>query len=177
MTHATLFWEDFKPGTTWTASRPEAMSEEEIIAFALEYDPLDMHIDPEQARNSPLGVHCASGIQTFAIVQRLMCEVLYLRTRVVAGGQFDKFRLLSPVLPGDVISIVAKVRTSTSHPRRNDRGWVVLRVEVFTEHARKVLTYEVSVLIMRRGSDLIEPDTSPARWTARPDLQASLSQK
>lgn len=153
MTHTTLFWEDFKPGTTWTASRPEAISEEEIIAFALEYDPLDIHVDPEQARKSPLGVHCASGIQTFAIVQRLMCEVLYLRTGIVAGGQFDKFRMLSPVLPGDVISIAAKVLTSTSHPRRNDRGWVVLAVDVFTDNLRKVLSYQVSVLIMRRGAE------------------------
>ncbi|UZE25664.1 hypothetical protein LOY67_09765 [Pseudomonas sp. B21-056] len=154
MTVATLFWEDFQPGNTWTASRPEAMTEEEIVAFALAYDPLDIHVDPERARKSPLGVHCASGLQTFAIVQRLMCEVLYLRTRIVAGGQFDKFRMLSPVLPGDVISICAKVLTSTCHPRREDRGWVVLAVDVFTAGLKKVLTYEVSVLIMRDGSAL-----------------------
>ncbi|SDO97405.1 Acyl dehydratase [Pseudomonas arsenicoxydans] len=154
MTEKVLFWEDFKLGDTWTASRPKGITEEEIIAFALAYDPLDIHIDPKRARESPLGVHCASGVQTFAVAQRLMCEALYLNTCIVAGGQIDKFRMLSPVVPGDALSICAKVLSSTAHYRQDDRGWVVFTVEVFTADLNRVLGYEVSVLIMRRGDEL-----------------------
>jgi len=80
-----LFWEDFTLGRIWTAKQSVPIAMEQIIAFAAEYDPLDIHIDPDLARSSPLGVQCASGVQTFGISQRLMCDALLLQTNVVAG--------------------------------------------------------------------------------------------
>jgi acyl dehydratase len=147
-----LFWEDFTPGRTWKATKPLPITSEQIIAFAAEYDPLDIHIDPDLARSSPLGVHCASGVQTFGIAQRLMCDALLLQTNVVAGGKIDGFRMVAPVVPGDILKLSVQVVQSLIHAGNHERGWVVFKVEVATTGGKTVLAYEVTVLILRRGA-------------------------
>lgn len=151
MEEKTLFWEDFTPGREWEAIQASPIEKEQIIAFATEFDPLEMHTDPERARFSPLGMHCASGVHTFGIAQRLMCEALLLQTKVVAGAKIDGFRLVAPVLPGDRLKLRAQVVRSLIHPGNHDRGWVVLKVDVATASRKTVLVYEVTVLILRRA--------------------------
>ncbi|SDA84088.1 Acyl dehydratase [Pseudomonas sp. NFACC15-1] len=148
-----LFWEDFTLGRTWTATQSAAITEEQIIAFAIEYDPLDMHIDPDLAHSSPLGVHCASAVQTFGFAQRLMCDALFLQTSLVAGGKIDAFRLIAPVVPGDKLNLSAQVLRLLIHTKNPNRGWVVFDVEVATTTGKAVLAYEITVLILRRGAE------------------------
>ncbi|MBV7523522.1 bifunctional aldehyde dehydrogenase/enoyl-CoA hydratase [compost metagenome] len=151
MAEKELYWEDLTPGRTWTAKQSVPITTEQIIAFAAEYDPLDIHIDPDLARSSPLGVHCASGVQTFGISQRLMCDALLLQTNVVAGGKIDGFRMVAPVIPGDILKLSAQVVRSLIHAENHDRGWVVFKIDVATTRGKTVLVYEVAVLILRRG--------------------------
>ncbi|MFW0756319.1 MaoC/PaaZ C-terminal domain-containing protein [Pseudomonas sp. H11T01] len=150
MTNKELYWEDLTLGRTWTATKSVPITSEQIIAFAAEYDPLDIHIDPDLARSSPLGVHCASGVQTFGISQQLMCEALLLQTNVVAGGKIDGFRMVAPVVPGDILKLSAQVVRSLIHAENHERGWVVFKVDVATTGGKTVLVYEVTVLILRR---------------------------
>jgi acyl dehydratase len=149
-----LYWEDLPAGSIWTAKQSAPITTQEIIAFAAEYDPLDIHIDPDLARSSPLGVHCASGVQTFAISQRLMCDALLLQTNIVAGGKIDGFRMVAPVVPGDTLKLSARVVRSFIHASNHERGWVVFKVDVTTNEGKTVLVYEVTVLIMRGGDQV-----------------------
>ncbi|MGN8275901.1 MaoC/PaaZ C-terminal domain-containing protein [Pseudomonas sp. SMN5] len=145
-----LYWEDFSPGKEWTAERPQPVSRQEIIEFALMFDPLDIHIDPEQAARAPLGVHCASGVHTFAMAQRMLCDAFFLKTNLVAGGKFEALKLLRTVLSGDRLHLSSQVLNAYAHTRKPDRGWVVFKVEVFNQDKNVVLTYDTDVLIMRR---------------------------
>ena len=151
MAEKVLYWEDFTQGKTWTAKQSVPVTTEQIIAFAAVYDPLDIHIDPYLARSSPLGVHCASGVQTFGISQRLMCDAFLLQTNVVAGGRIDGFRMVAPVEHGDTLRLSAHVVRSFIHAGNSERGWVVFKVEITTTGGKTVLVYEVAVLILRRG--------------------------
>ena len=151
MAEKTLYWEDLTLGRTWTARQSAPITTQQIIAFAAEYDPLDMHMDPDLARASPLGVHCASGIQTFAISQRLMCDALLLQTHVVAGGKIDGVRMVAPVVAGDRLELTTHVVRSEPHTRDPGRGWVTFKVEVATAEGKTVLLYEVTVLVLRGG--------------------------
>ncbi|WP_434676366.1 MaoC/PaaZ C-terminal domain-containing protein [Pseudomonas sp. D3-10] len=151
MTEKELYWEDFTPGSLWTAKQSAPITTQAIIAFAAEYDPLDIHIDPDLARSSPLGVHCASAVQTFGISQRLMCDALLLQTNVVAGGKIDGFRMVAPVVPGDTLKLSVQVVRSFIHASNHQRGWVVFKVDVTTNEGKTVLVYEVAVLILRRS--------------------------
>lgn len=146
----TLYWEDFTLGKSWSAQRVRPVERDEIVEFALEYDPLDIHIYPERAPSTPLGVHCASGVQTWGMAQRMLCDAFLLQTHVVAGGRMDNFRLLSPVMHGDMLRLKAEVINAAPHFSKEDRGWTAFKVEVSTGDTRVVLVYETTILIMRR---------------------------
>ncbi|SEI89988.1 Acyl dehydratase [Azotobacter beijerinckii] len=149
MTEKMLFWEDFTPSKSWIYG-PRTVKQEEIIAFAREYDPLDFHMDPELARKSPLGVLCASSIHTFGMVQRMMCEAFLLQTFLIAGRSVDNFRMRVPVLPGDTLRMYVEVLRATPHSRKNDCGWVIFQVQASNQDEKVVLEYEMTILIVRR---------------------------
>jgi acyl dehydratase len=48
MADALLYWEDFQPGNTLEIGS-HTFTEEEIIAFARQFDPQSFHIDPASA--------------------------------------------------------------------------------------------------------------------------------
>ncbi len=143
-----LLWDDFAPGQSWTFG-DYAVTEAEIIDFANRYDPLPMHLDRDRARDTPLGIFCASGIHTFAIGQRLLVDNLYIRCRLIAGGQMKHFRMHRPVEPGDRLSMKIDVLATTPHSRRPDAGWIDFWIETRGTGGDTVLEYEVRVLFGR----------------------------
>lgn len=143
-----LSWEDFKVGRTWTHGHC-TVTEADIVSFARQYDPLEIHVDPVLARESPLGVFCASAIHTLAIAQRLLCEAVLLQTRVVAGGGIDEVRMRAPVVPGDRLQVRIRVGEAWSHPRKEGCAWIVLLVAVLRQDKRVVLDYRLTVLVQR----------------------------
>ena len=54
-----LFFEDFEPGSVHELGR-RTVTEEEIVAFARQFDPQLFHLDPEAARESVFGGLIAS---------------------------------------------------------------------------------------------------------------------
>ena len=58
------------------------ISEEEIVGFAKQYDPVPIHTDIEAAATGPFGGLIASGFNTLAIYQRLIVEAVWTQ---VAG--------------------------------------------------------------------------------------------
>ena len=66
-----LYFEDFQIGDARTAGDYE-MREEEIIAFAQQWDPQPWHVDPEAAARSPMQGIMASSCHTYAVAARLL---------------------------------------------------------------------------------------------------------
>lgn len=54
------YFEDLRPGHTETIAAEYELTEAGIIAFAREWDPQPFHIDPEHARQTPMGGLTAS---------------------------------------------------------------------------------------------------------------------
>jgi acyl dehydratase len=84
---------------------PRRVETDEIIAFALKYDPQPMHTDPEAAKTSPIGRLCASGYHTAAIMMRMMCDGLVLRSASLGSPGIDSCKWLKPVFPGDELYV------------------------------------------------------------------------
>lgn len=147
---ATLYWEDFTPGRAWSFG-DYAVTAPEIMEFARRYDPMPMHVDPDLALKTPLGVFCASGIHTFAMTQKMAFDHLYSRARVVAGAEVRHFVMRRPVVPGDVLSVRAEVVGLEAHRLRADVGWVDFRLATSRADARTVLEYDTRILFERRS--------------------------
>lgn len=146
-----LHWEDLGIDRHWEAG-PALVTEEAIIAFAEEFDPLPMHLSPEMASESALGIFCASGAHVFAIGQRLLCEAVFLRSAVVAGGAVDDFKMRAPVVPGDQLVLSAHVVDRRPHQTRQNEGWAVLSVSLRRADRRVVLSYRITVLFRRHAA-------------------------
>jgi acyl dehydratase len=116
-----------------------SVSEQEIIDFAVQYDPQDMHVDPVVAKDGPFGEVIASGWQTIALTMQLFVKNFLPKNGLPAPG-IDELRWLLPVRPGDRLSVrftVSEARVSRS---RSDRGLVQGLVEVSNQRGELAFT-------------------------------------
>lgn len=117
------------------------VSADEIVAFARQYDPQDMHVDPEAAAAGPMGGLIASGWHTVGLMMRLFAEN-YLPKNGLASPGVDEIRWPRPVRPGDTLRVRATVTDARRSRSKPDRGVVHAFVEVLNQHGDVVLTFK-----------------------------------
>ncbi len=109
--------------------------EAEIIRFARKYDPQPFHVDPEAARSSLLGGHCASGWHTAGMWMRkqrdasvvLFAELAaqgYGAVEYGPSGGFQNLKWPRPVFAGDTVSY--SNTTLSCRPSASRPGWHVI---------------------------------------------------
>ena len=67
------YFEDFSVGDVYDLGTTSA-TQEEIIAFARQFDPQPFHVDPERAKESAFGSLVASGWHTVSLFMRLLVD-------------------------------------------------------------------------------------------------------
>ena len=144
---APLYLEDLLVGQRFV-SGTHRIDEEQIRAFAKEFDPQPFHLDPEAAKDSFFGGLVASGWHTAAITMRLLVEggVPLAGGIVGAGGEIT---WPAPVRPGDVLRVeseVVELRPSRSRP---DRGIATIRSETRNQRGDTVQVLVVKLVVPR----------------------------
>jgi len=132
------YFEDYVPGLTDECGT-FSVSEEEIIAFATDYDPQPFHIDPVAAKDGPYGGLIASGWQTTALMMRLLVEHWISPESSLGAAGIDEIRWPKPVRPGDTLHVrgtVLEARRSNSKP---DRGIIRSLAEVTNQDGDLVM--------------------------------------
>ncbi|MFG1383666.1 MaoC family dehydratase [Xanthobacter versatilis] len=145
-----IFFEDFIIGEVKTFGSHQ-FGEEEIVAFAREFDPQPMHLDKEAGKASLLGGMAASGWHTCAIMMRLICDGFLLRTAGMGSPGITENKWLAPVFPGDVLTLrrtVLESRTSKSKP---DMGLVTFRFELVKPDKTVAMSQVCVIMIGRRN--------------------------
>lgn len=134
-----------------------SMTEQEIIDFARQFDPQDMHVDPAIAAGGPFGRVIASGWQTIGLMMRLFV-MHFLPKNGLASPGIDQVRWTRPVFPGDVLSVrvtIIEARVSKSRP---DRGLTRNLIEVTNQNGETVLTMQpMNFIRCRPPSESIAP--------------------
>lgn len=143
------YLEDFAVGQV-TAFPPRQVSEEEIIAFAREYDPQPFHLDKEAARQSLFGGLCASGWHTIGIMMRLMVDHMIGQYASMGSPGVDRLRWLKPVFPGDTLHLRGEVLAVTPSRSKPDRGVVTTRYEMRNQAGETVLSMTGKGMYRRR---------------------------
>ncbi|MGP5162549.1 MaoC/PaaZ C-terminal domain-containing protein [Arthrobacter rhombi] len=136
-----------------------AVTEEEIIRFASEWDSQYFHVDRASARESPFGGLITSGIHTLAIYQRLSVTGLFDGYDVIAGKELRQVRFLRPVRPGDVLS--GSVIIDSVAPDGRGRATVMTSGSLRNQDDVVVLDVQVEALVSSSYSP--GPDTAPTR--------------
>lgn len=134
-----------------------ALSKEEIVAFATEYDPQSFHVDEEAAGESAFGGLIASGWHTAAIFMRLYADALLSRAASMGSPGVEELRWLKPVQPGDTLRARLTVIDTAPSSRSPKRGTVYLHSEVRNQHGETVMTMKARGLFARREAGQASP--------------------
>ncbi|PWC42353.1 MaoC family dehydratase [Azospirillum sp. TSO22-1] len=158
-----LYLDDLKPGDRHTGTSV-TVSEEDIFAFARQFDPQPFHLDPEAAKGTVFRGLAASGWHTAALTMRMIVDGPHTFAGGFIGMGVESLAWPRPVRAGDTLtaeSEVLEVRPSTKRP---DQGVVRVRVVTRNQNGEDVLHWTANLLVQRR---------SPADASAEVDRRAA----
>ena len=147
--HKHWYFEDFTAGLEICLGQRH-VTEEEIIAFATDFDPQPFHIDHQAAGKTIFKGVIASGWHTCSMMMRLVVDNLLRHSSSMGSPGLDSIRWIKPVRAGDTLNLtyqVKEVRASTSKP---DRGIVISVWRVSNQHGEVVTTVEGMGMFGRR---------------------------
>lgn len=136
----TRYLEDYHVGET-DEYGAYTVTEEEIVCFAEQYDPQDIHTDPDIAEESQHNGLIASGWQTACIAMRLAVDHGYLDELAIVGGVgVENLQWLHPVRPGDTLWVSEEIVSCQPSESNPDQGILKVDVQVFNQDDVTVLS-------------------------------------
>lgn len=144
------YYDEVSVGECWTFGT-YAVTREEILDFADQYDPQPIHTEPAAARESPFGGLIASGWHTASMTMRLIVDNYLATSGAIGSPGVDKLRWPEPVRPGDVLSVTVEPVETT--PWSDDVGQVTIDTTTVTDTDDIVMAMDALVLFPRREAD------------------------
>ena len=143
------FFEDYQEDTVIEMG-PVYVEEDELIEFALRYDPQPMHIAPEVAKAGPYKGLIASGWYTCALVMRELVNNYFSPSSSLGSPGIDELQWLRPVRPGDRLTVRATILETKLSRSKPDRGLVRTLVEALNQQQEKVVSFKALNFMLRR---------------------------
>jgi acyl dehydratase len=143
-----LHYEDLDIGRSF-ACGTYAVTKEEIVEFAQEFDPQPHHLDEEAAKNSMLGGLAASGWHVCAMTMRMFADHMIPRMAERGGSGSREARWMKPVRPGDKLRTEATVVEKKESRARTDIGHVTFECRVYNQTEQVCLLYMTPVVARR----------------------------
>ncbi len=144
-----LYLEDLKPGDRFVGGTV-TVTEQDIYAFAGQFDPQPFHLDPEAAKDTLFAGLSASGWHTAALTMRMLVD----SPQKLAGGYIgmgvDGMQWPRPVRPGDTLRAESEVLEVRPSVKRPEQGVARVRVVTVNQNGEEVLRWVGNLLVMRR---------------------------
>jgi acyl dehydratase len=134
-------------------SATHALDEDQIIAFARQFDPQPFHLDHIAAADSLFGGLAASGWHVASLTMRLIVG----ERAPFAGGVIGAGVELSwprPTRPGDVLQVETAVVEITPSRSKPDRGIVTVRSETRNQAGEVVQIMTSHLVVPRRKAEI-----------------------
>ena len=147
----TLTFEDFPPGHFGTFG-PRHVTREEILAFAAEFDPQPMHLDEEAANRSMLRGLSGSGWHLGSLMMRMLFDGFIGRTASLGSPGVDELRWLSPLRPGDDLTLDVEVKEARASRSRPDLGIVTFGMRMRNAAGQVLLEATSPIMVKRRNA-------------------------
>lgn len=146
---ATLYFEDLQPGEVRDLGS-FSLTAAEIIAFAEQYDPQDLHTDEAAAAESIYGGLIASGWHTACMCMRLLVDGLLGPADSMGASGLEELSWHAPVRPDQPIHVTNEIIETRSSGSRDDRGYVKNETIGRDEAGEPVITMVANNIIGRR---------------------------
>jgi acyl dehydratase len=118
---------------------PARLTEDEILAFAREYDPQWFHTDPSRAKAGRWDGLIASGWHTAAIAKRLVVATLLAGSETFGSPGLEYLKWLAPVRPNDALTLRIEVLVARRSERKPTLGVVRWRWTLANQEGVDVL--------------------------------------
>jgi acyl dehydratase len=142
------YFEDIEVGQKARFGRYE-VTREEVLEFALKYDPQPFHLSDEAAAETHFGRLSASGWHTCAMTMTMIVENLKAHRQAGLGSPgVDELRWLKPVYPGDTLRCETEVIETRRSRSRPGMGSYRSRIAVLNQHDEPVMTF-ISIGLIR----------------------------
>ena len=149
MSGSSWYFEDFFPGQEIPLGT-RTVSEEEIIAFATQFDPQPFHVDHDAAAASMFGGVIASGWHTCSMMMRMVVDGLMAKASSMGSPGVDKVRWILPVRAGDTLTVTYLTTAVKASASRPDRGVVWSAWRAVNQDGKLVCTIEGMGMFGRR---------------------------
>ena len=123
-----------------------SVSEQEIVAFARQFDPQWFHVDPRRAAAGRWNGLIASGWHTCSLAMRLVVDNVLAGSESFGSPGLTDLRWPHPVRPGDRLSVQIEVIESRTAQSRPTLGIVRWRWRMENQQAIEVLSLEATSL-------------------------------
>jgi acyl dehydratase len=144
----TLYFEDLRVAQQFVSGAHQ-IDEEQIRAFAEQFDPQPFHLDAESAKATFFGELVASGWHTAAITMRLLVESgLPIAGGIIGAG--GEITWPKPVRPGAVLHVESEILELRPSRSRPDRGLVTFRSETRDQIGDVVQVLVAKLVVPRR---------------------------
>ncbi|MEP7271975.1 MAG: MaoC family dehydratase [Acidobacteriota bacterium] len=147
--HDVYYLEDLEVGLKFTTAS-YTIDEDQIRAFASEFDPQPFHLDETAAMDTLFKGLAASGWHTAAITMRLQVKSgLPLAGGMIGAGAEITWPL--PTRPGDILRVegeIVEIKPSRSRP---DRGIITVRSETRNQRGEIVQILQAKLVVPRRN--------------------------
>lgn len=150
------YFEDFEVGTS-EGYGSITIREDEMLAFAAEFDPQPMHLDPGSEQAARVGGLIASGWYTCSANMRLMADHFILNSAGMGSPGVSNLKWAAPVRAGDHLTGRMHILDRKPSVSKPDRGFVQYRFDLHNQHGELVLEQTNLIMMGRR-----EPGMAPA---------------
>ena len=147
-----IYFDDFEVGQTIELGSC-TVTKEEIIEFALKFDPQPFHINEKEAAGTIYGGLIASGWHTGSLFMRLLYDGLLSRAASMGSPGQDEMRWVRPVRPGDTLSARGVIEEKIPSRSKPDRGLVRTTYQVFNQEGLEVMKIRGLGIFAKRPSD------------------------
>ena len=144
------WFEDYVPGAVHDLGSV-VVDEQEVIAFARQFDPQPFHLDKEWAERSAFGGLIASGWHTACMVMRLICDHYLSEVSSEGSPGIDELRWLRPVRPGDQLTVRITILDARRSRSRPERGIVRSQTETLNQDGEVVMHLTSTIFIRCRN--------------------------
>ena len=143
------WFEDYVPGAVHDLGSV-VVDEQEVIAFARQFDPQPFHLDKDRAKRSAFGGLIASGWHTACMAMRLIVDHYLSEISSEGSPGIDELRWLRPVRPGDQLSVRVTILDSRRSHSRPERGIVRSQIETLNQDGAIVMHFASTIFIRCR---------------------------
>jgi acyl dehydratase len=143
-----LTFEDIQLGLLGTFG-PHHVSREDIVAFATEYDPQPMHLDEEAAKHTLLKGLAGSGWHMCALLMRISWDGFIQRIASSGAPGVDEVRWVSPLRPGDDLTVTVEVLEKRESKSRPELGFVTLMNDMRNASGQTLMTARIPIMVLK----------------------------